>query len=57
MGVGFHAWRQDGGRKALSFDDKPAMKAALEANDLNILTVSGLGGVSILMLTKSRLAE
>jgi len=57
MGVGFHAWRQEGGRKALSFDDKPAMKAALAANDLNILTVSGLGGVSMLMLTRSRLAD
>lgn len=57
MGVGFHAWRQDGGRKALAFDDKPAMKAALAADDLNILTVSGLGGVSMLMLTRSRLAD
>jgi hypothetical protein len=57
MGVGFHAWSSVGGRKALAFDDKPAMKAALAANDLNILTVSGLGGVSILMLTRSRLAD
>lgn len=57
MGVGFHAWRQDGGRKALDFDDKPAMKAALAANDLNILTVSPLGGVSMLMLTRSRAAD
>lgn len=54
LGVGFHAFTTAGGRKALSFDDKPAMKAALSAGDLNVLTVSGLGGVSILMLSKSR---
>lgn len=57
MGVGFHAWTSAGGRKPLKFDDKPAMKAALAANDLNILTVSGFGGTSVLMLTKSRLAD
>jgi len=55
MGVGFHAFRQGaGGRGALSFDDKPAMKAALAAADLNVLTMFSLGGATMLMLTRSK---
>lgn len=57
MGVGFHAFRvTGGGRAGLSFDDKPATKAALLAGDLNVLTVSGLGGVSLLMLSRTKAA-
>ena len=55
MGVAFHAFRQTGsGRAALSFDDKPALKAALTASDFNVLTLSGLGGVTFLMLSRTR---
>jgi len=55
MGIAFHAFRQSGGaRAALSFDDKPAVKAALLAADLNVLTITGLGGNSLLLLTRTR---
>lgn len=58
MGVAVHGFRQaGGGRTALSFDDKPAMKAALMAGDFNGLTVSTLGGVSVLMLSKAKPAS
>lgn len=57
MGVGFHPFRQSGGRAALSFDDKAATKAALLAGDLNVLTVIGVGGNAMLMLTRSRAAS
>lgn len=57
MGVGFHSFRQaGGGRAALSFDDKAATKAALLAGDLNVLTVIGIGGNAMLMLTRSKAA-
>lgn len=57
MGVGFHAFRQTGSsRAALSFEDKPATRAAVLAGDLNVLTVSGLGGVSLLMLSRTKAA-
>lgn len=55
MGVAFHGFRQTGaGRIPLSFEDKPALKAALAASDFNVLTVSGLGGVTFLMLSRTR---
>lgn len=58
MGIAIHGFRQaGGGRTALSFDDKPAMKAALLAGDLHGLTVSGLGGVSVLMLSRTKAAS
>ncbi|MCF8505244.1 MAG: hypothetical protein K9G59_10050 [Caulobacter sp.] len=58
MGIGFHGFRQTGGGRApLSFDDKPAVKAALLASDMNVLTVSGLGGVSLLMLSRTKAAS
>lgn len=58
MGVGFHGFTQAGGaRRPLDFDDKPAVKAALLAADMNVLTVSGLGGVTVLMLSKTRVVS
>lgn len=58
MGVGFHGFTQTGGgRRPLDFDDKPAVKAALLASDMNVLTVSGLGGVSLLMLSRTKVAS
>ena len=58
MGIGFHGFRQTaGGRAPLSFDDKPATKAAVLAGDLNVLTVSGLGGVSLLVLSRTKAAS
>lgn len=55
LGVGFHAFRQTGGgRTALSLDDKPAMKAALAAGDLNVLTVFSLAGATMLMLSRTK---
>lgn len=58
MGVGFHGFILTGGvRKPLDFDDKPAVKAALLASDMNVLTVSGLGGVSLLMLSRTKAAS
>lgn len=55
LGVGFHGFRQSGGgRTALSFDDKAAMKAALAAGDLNVLTVFSLAGATMLMLSRTR---
>lgn len=58
MGVGFHGFTLTGGaRRALDFDDKPAVKAALLAADMNVLTVSGLGGVSLLMLSRTKAAS
>ncbi|MDP1632969.1 MAG: hypothetical protein Q8L66_16265 [Caulobacter sp.] len=57
MGVGLYAFRQTpSGRAALSFDDKPAARAAVLAGDLNVLTVSGLGGVSLLLLSRTKAA-
>jgi hypothetical protein len=58
LGVAFHAFRQSGGaRTALSFDDKAATKAAVLAGDLNVLTVSSLGGSTVLFLSRSRAAS
>jgi len=58
LGVAFHAYRQAGGaRTALSFDDKAATKAAVLAGDLNVLTVSSLGGSTVLFLSRSRAAS
>jgi len=58
LGVAFHAFRQAGGaRTALSFDDKAATKAAVLAGDLNVLTVSSLGGSTVLFLSRSRAAS
>jgi hypothetical protein len=57
LGVAFHGFTQAGGRKPLDFDDKPAVKAALMAGDMNVLTISGLGGVTVLMLSKTRPAS
>lgn len=58
MGVGFHGFRQTAaGRAPLSFDDKPATRAAVLAGDLNVLTVSGLGGVSLLVLSRTKAAS
>lgn len=58
LGVAFHAFRQaDGARTALSFDDKAATRAAVTAGDLNVLTVSPLGGVTLLMLSRTRVAS
>jgi hypothetical protein len=55
MGVTFHAFRQSGsGRAPLDFDDKAALAAALAASDFNVLTISGLGGVTLLVLSRSR---
>jgi hypothetical protein len=57
LGVAFHAFRQTGdARTALSFDDKAATRAAVAAGDLNVLTVSPLGGVTFLMLSRTRVA-
>lgn len=58
MGVALHGFTSAGGaRKPLDFDDKPAVRAALMAGDMNVLTVSGLGGVTVLMLSKTRAAS
>jgi len=55
MGVGFHAFRQAGGaRVPLDFGDKSALAAALAASDFNVLTLSGLGGMTLLVLSRSR---
>jgi hypothetical protein len=58
LGVAFHAFRQAGGaRTPLSFDDKAATRAAVLAGDLNVLTVSSLGGSTVLFLSRSRIAS
>jgi hypothetical protein len=57
LGVAFHAYRQSSaGRTPLSFDDRDATKAAVLAGDLNVLTVSSLGGSTLLFLSRSRAA-
>ncbi len=58
LGVAFHAFRQAGGaRTALSFDDRAATRAAVLAGDLNVLTVSSLGGSTVLFLSRSSAAS
>jgi hypothetical protein len=58
MGVGLHGFRQSGGgRAALSFEDKAATRAALLAGDLNVLTVIGVGGNAVLLLSRTKAAS
>lgn len=57
LGVAFHAYRQaSGGHTPLSFDDRDATRAAVLAGDLNVLTLSSLGGSTVLFLSRSRAA-
>ena len=54
LGVSIYLFTQQGGRKAVGLKDKAAARAAVEAGDLHTLTASGIGGASLLLLTRTR---